>query len=87
MKMDLTPEEQELIENRRNDTALDVADCAALRSMMQRAKSTEERHQMQLMIAARGGGPVTHCRCGAPVMPKSGALHECGDCYIRAYGK
>jgi hypothetical protein len=82
----LTPEEEEGLRKARAVRATESADLIALLEMLPRATSAEERHQLERMIARRGGPAVATCKCGKTVVHGSG-LNECSDCYARGYGK
>lgn len=80
----ITPEEAEMLRKARAVRATESADLIALLEMLPRATSPEERHQLERMIARRGGPAVATCKCGKPV---NHSLNECSDCYARGYGK
>lgn len=82
--LELLPEEANAIRKAREERAAEIADVLALGRLLPRAKSKLERHQIELMIARRGGPAVATCKCGAPVMS---GCDECDDCCSRAYGK
>ena len=51
----ITPEEAEMLRKARAVRATESADLIALLEMLPRATSPEERHQLERMIARRGG--------------------------------
>lgn len=66
-----------------------LADIQSLTEMLNRARTSSERHLLSKLIEDKGGPKSRMCQCGASINEASEgwAIGECNACYAKGYGK